>query len=148
MFRSKFTDAEWQTVLFAPLWAFSAVAGVDRQVDAKEAAALTKELAEAALYKDEFTREVLSALASDPATIMPAYAADRRTVVDGLREAAQILDARMPGGGGDRLKNAILLVCINTAKAAGPIFGDKVSKEEKAAIVLVATMLRIPVPTA
>src|SRR5450759_1481160 len=148
MFRSNFTDAEWQTVLFAPLWAFSMVAGADRKIEPKEMAALLKELSEAALYKDEFAREVLATLASDHATIMPAYAADRRTVVDGLREAAQILDAKMPGGGADGLKNAILLVCISTAKAAGPMFGDKVSKEEKAAIVLVATMLRITVPTA
>jgi hypothetical protein len=148
MFKSQFTDTEWQTVLFAPLWAFSAVAGADREVKPKEAAALTKELSEAALYRDEFTREVLGTLASEPATIMQAYAADRRTVVDGLREVAQILDTKMPGGGGNGLKNAILLVCINAAKADGPMFGDKVSKEEKAAIVVVATMLRVPVPTA
>jgi hypothetical protein len=147
MFRSSFTDAEWRTVLFAPLWAFTVVAGADKKVDPKEAAALFKELSEASLYKDLFAREVLGALASDVATIMAAYAADRRTVVDGLREAAQLLDAKMPGGGGDGLKAAILLVCVNTAKAAGPIIGAKVSKEERGAIALVATLLRIAVPT-
>jgi hypothetical protein len=148
MFKSNFTDAEWQTVLFAPLWAFHAVAGADRKVDPKEGAALAKELTEAALYKDDFAREVLGALASGIATIMPAYAADRRSVVEGLREAAQILDAKMTAGGADGLKKAIFLVCLSTARAAGPIFGGKVSKEERATIALVATILHIPVPTA
>lgn len=147
MYRSNFTDAEWRTVLFAPLWAFTAVAGADKKVDPKEAAALLKELSEAALYKDAFAREVLQSIAADVTTIMPAYAADRRTVVDGLREAAQILDVKMPGGGADGLKAAILLVCVNTAQAAGPIIGGKVSKEERSAMALVATLLRIPMPT-
>lgn len=148
MFKSKFTDAEWQTVLFTPLWAFSAIAGSDKQIRPKEAEALAKELAEAALYKDEFTREVLTAVASDPATIMPAYGADRRSIVDGLREAADILGAKLPAGGADHFKNAILLLCMNVANADGPMFGDKVSKEEKSAMVLVATMLRFQVPVA
>jgi hypothetical protein len=145
MFKTKFTDAEWQTIVFAPLWAFSAIAGADHQIKPKEAEALAKELAEAALYKDEFTREVLLTLASEPATIMPAYGADRRSIMDGLREAADILDAKLPGGA-DQFKNAILLLCMKTAQAEGPIIGDKVSKDEKSAMVLVATMLRFHVP--
>lgn len=146
MFKDKFTEAEWQTVLFTPLWAFSAVAGSDKQIKSKEAEALAKELAEAALYKDELTREVLTAIARDPATIMPAYGADRRSIADGLREAADILDRKLPAGGADHFKSSVLLLCLNTAKADGPIFGDKVSKDEKNAMVLVATMLRLPVP--
>lgn len=148
MFRSSFTDAEWQTVLFAPLWAFTAVAGVDHKIDPKEMAALAKELTEASLYKDAFAREVLSDLASQYASVMPAYVADRRSVVDGLRDAARILDAKMPGGGADGLKMAIVLVCTQVAEASGGMFGGKTSKEERAAIVLVATMLRVPLPSA
>jgi hypothetical protein len=45
------------------------------------------------------------------------------------------------------LKRAVLLIALNVAKAAGPMFGDKMSNEEKAAIVLIAAALRVPVPT-
>jgi hypothetical protein len=147
MFREKFTDTEWQTIMFAPLWAFHAVAGADRKLEQSEVAALAKELTEAVLYKDEFTREVLSAIASSMTTTMPAYLKDPRAIMDGLVDAARVLDAKMPAGAGDALKVAILGICIQTAKAAGPRFGNKVSKEEEAAIVMVAAALRVPIPT-
>lgn len=147
MYRDNFTETEWATVLFTPLWAFSAVANVDKKIDEKEMAALAKELTEAALYRDPFAREVISALAADFSTIMPAYGADRRSVVDGLNEAAQILDRKMPGGGADGFKMAVVLICSQVANASGSVFGSKTSKEEKAAMLLIATILRVPVPT-
>jgi len=147
MFRNSFTDAEWQTVLFTPLWAFHGVAAVDRKIDNKESAALAKELSEALLFRDELAREVLTALGMDLRAIMQAFAADSRTIVDGLLQAAGILDAKLPPGAADGLKRAVLLIALNVAKAAGPMFGDKMSNEEKAAIVLIAAALRVPVPT-
>jgi hypothetical protein len=147
MFRDKFSDSEWDTVLFTPLWAFHAVAGVDGKVETAEAAVLAKEISEALLYKDDFAREVLSAIGASMQTVMPAYMKDSRNVTQGLMDAARILDEKMPGGAADGFKRAVLGICIETAKAAGPRFGDKVSKEEKAAIVLVAAALRVPIPT-
>jgi hypothetical protein len=146
MFKSNFTDSEWETVLFTPLWAFHTVAGVDSKVDAKEAAALAKEISEATLYRDDFTREVLMAIGSSLPTVMQAYMADRRSSVTGLQEAADVLDAKMSGGAADAFKRAVIGVCIETAKASGPRFGDKVSKEEKVAIAVVAVALRVPMP--
>jgi hypothetical protein len=146
MFKSNFTDAEWQTVLFTPLWAFGAVSTVDGMADERESAVLAKELTEAMLYKDELTREVFGALMGSLGTIGAAFTADHRPHLQGLQEAALVLDAKLPGGGADKFKLAVLGICVNAAKASGPRFRDKVSKEEKAAIVLVATVLRVPVP--
>lgn len=146
MFREKFTDTEWETITFAPLWTFSAVAGADGKIDGQEMAALGKEISEALLYKDEFTREVLSAIAVSMATIMPAYAHDKRNALEGLEEAARVLDKKMPGGQADAFKRAMLGLGIEVAKASGPMLGDKVSGDEKTAIVLVATLLRVPIP--
>ena len=146
MFRSSFTDSEWQTILFTPLWAFTAVAAADRKIDDKETGALAKELAEAMLYRDEFAREVLSAVGLGLATVMPAFAADQRTIVAGLQDAATILDAKLPAGAADGFKHATMLIALNVAKASGSVIGDKTSKEEKAAIGLVAAALRVPIP--
>jgi hypothetical protein len=143
MYRTSFSDAEWSTVLFTPLWAFYAVAGIDKKIDDKEASALSKELVEAGLYKDEFTREVLGAIASDFVANMEAYNADRRDILKGLMEAGQLLDAKI-GAKADDFKRTCLGIAVNAAKASGPIIGDKVSKDEKKALVLVAAALRVP----
>ena len=146
MHRTKFSDVEWQTILFTPFWAFGLVAAADGKTDDKETAILTKEIAEAMLYKDDFAREVLAAIQSSLPTLAPAYVADTRSPLVGLQEAAALLDARMPGGAADQLKLAILGICVNTARASGPMFGDKASKDEKTAIAVVASILRIPLP--
>jgi hypothetical protein len=146
MFRDRFTAAEWQTVMYTPLWAFSGVAGIDGKVDDAEAAVLTKELSEALLYKDEFTREVFGAIMANLPVIGPAYQADARSPIQGLQEAALLFDAKLPGGGADHLKLATLGICIAAAKASGPRFREKISKEEGTAIALVASVLRVPVP--
>ena len=108
MFRSNFTEAEWQTVLFTPLWAFGTVSMVDTEVADSEAKVLTKELTEAMLYKDEFTREVLGSLMGSLGTVGVAFTADRRSPLLGLQEAALLLDAKLPGGGADKFKFAVL----------------------------------------
>jgi hypothetical protein len=146
MIQSMFTGAEWQTVLFTPLWAFGLVSMADGKVDDKEASVLTKELTEASLYKDELTREVFGALLAGLGTVGAAFSADKRPQLQGLQEAATLFDTKLPGGAADKFKLAVLGICINTAKASGPMFGDKASKEEKTAIALIATVLRVPVP--
>ena len=148
MVREKFTDTEWKTVLFTPLWAFGIVSMADGKVDDKETAALVKELTEAALYKDELTREVFGALMSNLGSIGADFAADKRSQLQGLQDAASLFEAKLPGGGADKFKLAILGICLNAARASGPVFGDKVSKEEKTAVALVGVSLRIPVPAA
>jgi hypothetical protein len=146
VFRSSFTDTEWQTILFTPLWAFHAVAVVDHKIDPKESGALAKELSEAMLFKDELAREVLMAVGAGLPTIMPAFAADSRSIVAGLQEAGAILDAKLPHGAADGFKHAVMLIAFNVAEASGSRFGDKKSKEEKTAIALVAAALRVPIP--
>jgi hypothetical protein len=79
--------------------------------------------------------------------VMPAFGADRRAVFDGLQEAARILDAKLSPGAADGFKRAVMLIALNVARASGPIIGDKASKEEKAAVVLVAASLRVNIPT-
>ena len=144
MFRSQFSDTEWQTILFTPLWAFHAVAAVDRKVEKKEIEALGKELAEALLFRDEFAREVLADVGANLQAVMPAFVADKRAIVDGLQEAARILAAKLPPGGADGFKRAVMLIAANVSKAAGPVFGDKTSKDEKGAILVVAVALGAP----
>lgn len=143
MFKSKFTDKEWETILFTPLWAFTLVAGADGKVEDAETAVLAKELAEASLYKDEFVREVLSAIVASLEKIMIAYGKDSRLALAGLMEAATLLDEKLPAGGADSFKRVVLGICLQTAQSTGR-GKNKVSKEEEKALVMVAASLRVP----
>ena len=146
--RPGYTTEEWQTLQFAPLWTFSAIAGAEGGIDDKEKGALAKELAEAPLFKEALVREVLSSLAGDLANQLRAYGADTRDVLKGLGDVADVLDRRATPEEAKNFKNAMLLIGRNVAQASGGGFlgtGDKVSDHEKAAFVLVAAAMRVKV---
>ena len=136
---------EWQTILFTPLWAFTAVAGADRKIDDKELGSR-----EGARRGDALPRRVRprSALGRRVGARDGDAGLRRRPTDDrrGLQDAATILDAKPPAGAADGCKQATILIALNVAKASGSSFGDKTSKEEKAAIGLVAAALRVPIP--
>jgi hypothetical protein len=145
MYESSFTASEWRTLQFAPLWVFTAVAGADKKIDDKEMAAMSKELSEALLFKDLLAREVIVSVATDFENIMRLYNADSRDVLEGLKDTADILDRKADQDRIRGFKGALLLIARNIAEASGGgMFGmgEKVSKEEKTALVLVAMALR------
>ena len=143
--RASYTSQEWQTLQFAPLWAFTAVAGVDENVDKREMAALSKELAEASLFKCPLVREVLESIVADLGTILTDYGDDPRTVTAGLGEVADLLDLRSDPDEAMHFKRAVLLITHNVAQASGdgPPGEANVSDKEKAAIVLIAVAMRL-----
>ena len=139
-----FTAAEWRTLQFAPLWTFTAVAGADQNIDEKEVEALGRELSRAGLFKEPLVQEVLSSVVRDLGNIMKAYTEDPRMVIEGLQEVASVLAKRVPARQAENFKRAMLYIGHQVAKASGGgIFGrrEKISDEEKAAIVLVAVAL-------
>jgi len=142
-YRSSFSYSEWQTLLFAPLWSFNAVAAIDGKVDDKEAEALAKEVADASLYRNELASEVLGDLGASFASVFSAYRADSRSVLDGLREAAQLVDRKTIPDIALGYKKAIIGVGVQVANASGAMFGSKMSEDEKKALVLVAVTLGV-----
>lgn len=141
-----FSPEQWQTLQFASLWTFTAVAGADGSVDEKEMRALAKELQEAMLFKEPLVREVLMAVVADLGGCLQAFRADKRDILKGLTEVADLLDAKAAPDEAQGFKRAMLLIGINVAKASGGsffgLFGNKVSDKEKAALALVAMTLR------
>ena len=143
--REVFTPEEWQTLQFAPLWVFVAVAGADGKIDKKEIAALAKEISEALLFKGKLVREVLMSIAADFDNIWMKFQADPRMALNGLQEVGQLLDAKSSVDEAARFKGAMLLIGRNIAEASGKLFGPKISEEEKRALVLIAAALKVPV---
>jgi len=143
--QASYTPEEWRTLQFAPLWAFTAVAGADRSIDQKEMMALAKELAEAPLYKDALTREVLMSVGANLQSLMTAYRDDTRDVLTGLKDVADVLDRKAGPEEAQNFKQAMLLIVKNVAESSGGMFGSKFSNEEKAAAVLIAQALRLKI---
>ena len=141
--QASYTAQEWRTLQFAPLWAFTAVAGADRNIDQEEMMALAKELAEAPLYKDPLTREVLMSVGANLQAIMTAYRDDSRDVLTGLSDVADVLDRKADADEAQAFKQSMLLIVKNVAEASGAKWGDKFSNEEKAAAVLIAQAMRL-----
>lgn len=139
--KEQFTDSEWQTLLFAPLWIFSGIALADGRIDPKEIEAFTAEVADAPLYKDDLVREVMLALAAGFSNIMDTYKADNRKVDIGLAEVADLLEAKA-NDHADNYKRVLLAIAAKVANASGPMVGNKVSDAEKNAFVIVALALR------
>lgn len=142
---SPFTKEEWTTLQFSPLWMFTLVAGADERIDEKEFRALVKELAEAMLYREPLVQRVFLSVATDLLAVMQAYKDDPRDVLQGLKDTARVLSRRVSPEQANNFKKALLLVGQKVAEASGGgLFGgEKVSDQEKAALVLAAMTLGV-----
>lgn len=141
--QASYTQQEWQLLEFAPLWVFAAVAGADSKVDDKEMEAFLKDVSEAALYKEPLVREVLMSLGSNFAESMTRFREDSRPVDRGLADVASLLDRKSDNEEANNFKKAVVGIGLDVARASGRIFGDNMSKEEKQALVIVASALRV-----
>ena len=63
--REQFETVEWQTLKYAPLWVFAAVASADATIDENEMAALAGEVEGGDLYREPLVREVFRDMQRD-----------------------------------------------------------------------------------
>jgi hypothetical protein len=134
--RSAFTDEEWQTLRFAPFWAFHLVARADGLADEKELEALYTQFREAATQKAPLAREVFVSIAAEQPEVQTAYFADPRTVTDGLRDVVRVLEAKAGHDESVMFKGAVAWIAVDTANASGPV-GDALEPSEAQAIGVV-----------
>lgn len=133
---------EWETMLFAPLWVFAAVAGADAEINKQELAALAEELHTAQQYKNELSREIFTELAEDFDDIMEAYQEDDTLIGDGLSEVNVLLEEYEDEEVILGFKSDIIIFAINVAKASrGWLFGKNITAEEKEVIDGIAEVL-------
>jgi len=145
MFKEQFTAEEWSTLEFAPLWAFAGVAAIDNEIDDNEKTALGQELAEWALYKEPLVQEVFLSVNQNLATALPAFVADSRDLLVGMKEVADLLDRKVTPEQAHNFKGALILLARKIGEASGSVAtagSDNVSDQEKMAIVMIMTALR------
>lgn len=67
-----------------------------------------------------------------------------KTPIEGLVAARQILETKVPPEEAELFRATLVDIAVAVAAASGPLLGDKVSPEERAAIDLVRTGLGVP----
>lgn len=144
--RELFTDEEWETLLFAPVFANRAIAMTDDEVvDTLESQAMVETVASTMMYgEDELSREVCQAIVSDHAAWI-----NRLREVGGTLTAADVITAA--GRLADRVaaphyKQLIMDVCEATANASDPLAGPNPSaRDSKLGVVkIVRELLDLP----
>lgn len=142
--RTSFTTDEWQHLQLAPFWTVFAVAASDGNIDQKELRAMLEQIAQASVVGSPLVKEVLSSVVNNTDGLASRAKGRGVDLFTGLKRVADILEAKATLQEAEDFKRALLLMGLNVARASGGFlgFGDKVSKEEKLALIVIAKTLR------
>jgi|GEM_PF-5369305 len=146
--RSGFSDVEWETLLFTPMWVYSAVVWVDGAPKAYEKEALNRELARAESYEVPLFRQFLEVSRAEWNDLMPRWNADSRNTPDGLRDARRILDAKLSADDARSFKECLYQFGCAIAESGGErgqgggvLQMPKVSFDEQDTLIDIGIML-------
>jgi hypothetical protein len=144
--RDAYADHEWQTLQFAPLAAFHAVAYADGAISPPESSVFMTKLAQVSglgVPAASLVREVFESLRDDHARLLQRFEDAR---LGGLTfdlvfgEVKDLLDTKAEPAHAKAFRDVIRILCLAIAEAA-PIVGLKVTAQEHAAIEHVTAQL-------
>jgi hypothetical protein len=143
-FKDTLSTSDWETLQLGVIAMFWGVAGADGKVDEKEISVFATEMMEAPLYKSDLAKEVFGTIFGQLAVLLEKYKADPRDLLKHLTDVADVLDRVVGGPEREGFKRALLAVAVKVAQASGGMFGfgDKISKNEKAAVTALGVALR------
>lgn len=139
--REKFTQEEWALLKLLPFQVFVLVAGADQQVDKAEMAQLEKDLRDAPFYKDPLHRELFVDILSSDINALIKEAIDLSKFVERANQMKATLKEKLTPEEYQRFVGSMFINGLRVARASGGGvlgLGDKVSEEEKLALVTFA----------
>jgi hypothetical protein len=143
--REQWSEQEWFTLLFAPVWVLSALAGRVR-FDEDERGAYWDAVTDAALRSTGPGRQLLGTAAAERRWLFDEFELDGRPVVSGLLSVTRLLE-RMAADTRDDVRASILRVGEGVARARGP-FGRRMTIEDEQTLLLVEQLLQTTSETA
>ncbi|MCU1381039.1 MAG: hypothetical protein JWN29_4022 [Acidimicrobiales bacterium] len=144
--REAYSDHEWQTLQFAPLAAFHAVAYADGGISSPESGVFMTKLGQVSglsVPAASLVREVFESLRDDHARLLQRFEDARLGGVTFdlvLRETKELLDTKAEPAQAKTFRDVIRILCVAIAEAA-PIVGLKVTAQEHEAIEHVTAQL-------
>ncbi|CAN7594185.1 hypothetical protein LJR027_004207 [Terrabacter sp. LjRoot27] len=137
--REQWSEQEWVTLRFAPVWVLSALAGRVR-FDEDERGAFWDAVTDAALRSAGPGRELLGTAAAERRWLFDEFELDGRPIVSGLLSVTRLLE-RMAVETRDDVRATVLRVGEGVARARGH-FGRRMTLEDEQTLLLVHQLLR------
>lgn len=135
----RYSEHEWTTVLYAPLWVFEEVAGADGHISRSEWGALFDACRSARNYRNDLSREIFSELANNSEELLNAFDDDEDASAGrGLSEVHRILHENEESEIAYGFKADMIMVAMEVATANGHM-----GEDEEDAIDHVARALRV-----
>jgi hypothetical protein len=143
--KEKFTSDEWELLKIFPFQIFVVVAGADLNIDEKEIEQFNKDLHIAPFYKDPLHKELFIDILSSDITKLLKKAMDVSKLVEHVNKIKNILKAKLTIDEYQRFTASMFVNAVKVAQASGgSIFGgNKISDEEKRALLLLAGMFEL-----
>ncbi|MBU0494401.1 MAG: hypothetical protein KKA73_25740 [Chloroflexi bacterium] len=137
-----YSEHEWATLLFAPLWVFQAAAARD-EMDEQDWEALAQACRAARAYRNALSEDVFAELAAHFAELRAGFERDEADVSDGLAEVVALLkgeDETTAWG----FKADMVAMAMQVARTLGGwLRGAGVGSEEKQLIGHLCSVLDI-----
>src|SRR3954447_6430298 len=141
---SGWSEAEWLTLQFGPVWVVSALVGRSR-LDELEDAAFWRSVDDAP-QDSPLGWQLMRALTLNREWLLDEFELDGRSIVSGLSKVASLLE-RVPPEVSRDVRETMLRVGSGLARARGP-FGQRISDQDALTLQLVAQLLETAEETA
>jgi hypothetical protein len=144
--REKFTQEEWELLKLLPFQIFVMVAGADQNIDEKEITQLHEDLKSAPFYKDPLHRELFVDILTSDFKGLIQNAMDVSKLVERANQMKTALKQKLTSDEYQRFVASMFINGLKVARASGGGFlgrGDKVSDEEKRALLLFAALFEL-----
>ena len=138
------SEAEWLTLQFGPVWVVSALVGRSR-LDELEEAAFWRSVDDAP-QDSPLGWQLMRAVTLNREWLLDEFQLDDRPIVSGLNDVASLLE-RVPPEVSRDVRECMLRVGSGLARARGP-FGQRISDNDLLTLQLVAQLLETADETA
>ncbi len=128
----RYSSEEVSTLNLVPLWVFYAVAGADSVIDQREISAFKNMLKEADRLKDQFSREILTALYDHFDDVVLKSKSEQP--IPGIEKAMDIVSRKSSPSESEEFKLVVFSIGWSVAAASGDFTetgeGSNISDEE------------------
>jgi hypothetical protein len=146
--KEKFTSDEWELLKLLPFMVFVLVAAADNKIDEKEKAKLAEDLQKAPFYKDPLHRELGIAILSSDFGQLIRKSMDLSKFKERTDKMKDVLRQKLTHDEYHRFVGSMFINGLGIARASGGGalgLGDKVSDEERRALIAFAAMFEFDV---
>lgn len=139
-------EEDIKLLAYAPVAVFCVVAAADGTIDKKEVKAFQVELLKGFIFESELMQKVMVHVISDFEPMISRFLKQEVDVKDIMEQILQLLDGKLDAEEARKFKLSMLSIGKSVAEASGGflgMFGSKISKEEKRALVGLAMFLGV-----